>query len=204
MKYFIAFILIFISIQIHSHYTQTNTKFVQYNWNEFKDNIAPAMPTETIYPKNLKELKKIDDITLTAMLVNRECRNCDSLERKAVANVLYNRVIQNYGNYGKSYIAQIFAENGKQFSGMKMNKKNKRFKFDPNDKHCVNAWKVSKQIIWDKYFYFNDIRVVEFCNPIISTNKIQVNIMSRYQVETPAHFKHGFNINPRMKKKLFM
>jgi hypothetical protein len=200
MKYFIIFIFLCLSIQIHSHYTQTNTKFVQYNWNEFKDSIAPVMPTDKINPKNLKELKKIDNITLTAMLVNRECRNCDSLERKAVANVLYNRVIQNYGNYGQSYIAQIFAGNGKQFSGMKLNRKNKRFNFNPNDKHCVNAWKVAKEIIWDKKFYFQDSRVVEFCNPITSSNKRQVRIMNRYQVETPEYFKHGFNINPRMKK----
>lgn len=69
---------------------------------------------------NIKEVSTWDDLILLAATLNSECRGCSNEEKEVLAQVVANRVDNNYNNYGSTYYEQISARS--QFSGFKKGK----------------------------------------------------------------------------------
>lgn len=160
-------------------------------------------PSESIYDVRVHGLKA-DSTMLVAMLINDECGYCSFEEKKAVAQVVKNRVQVNYNRYGPSYRQQIFAK--QQFSGAMLGysdatnpvkwyspfnrfsstygnpKTGTRFKYVYGSIRCRENYRAAYAVLNKGDRVFED-NVVWFCKPADSTNKKFVDMMLKTQVK---------------------
>jgi hypothetical protein len=133
-----VFVMTLISLNVlFPHNTFNKINIQQYEYNKYLNKAEGQIKTKktiTLKTKikplstpplknvggssyNIKDVKQWDDVLLLAALINSECRSCILTEREVIAQVVRNRVRDNFDNKGNTYYKQISARS--QFSGFK-------------------------------------------------------------------------------------
>ena len=121
---------------------------------------------------NVKNVSTWDDLVLLAATLNSECRGCSEQEKEALAQVVANRVDNNYNNYGSTYYEQISARS--QFSGFKKGKSTGHY-FYYNGLYKIKDL-INNRVVYKKDFnqikqYINKNNNVSFDDLIINMDE---------------------------------